>query len=109
MKTTKSASSDSKNAAVEATTSAGGAIAPDKAAPATIASKAGARPSRRCTRSRSTSAMPIIATPDGAIIGPPCGLQGSTGTRHGPPGGQLVPMWPIIQLAAGMQAMKARK
>ena len=53
--------------------------------------------------------MPIIETPDGAIIGPPCGLHGKTGTRQGPSGAQTVPRWPIIQLAAGMQAMKARK
>ena len=60
--------------------------------------------------SRSTRARPIIATPDGAISGMSLGPQGQTGTRQGPCGGeQTVPTWPIIQLAAGMQAMKARR
>ena len=42
--------------------------------------------------------------------GMPLGPQGQTGTRQGPyGGGQTVPTLPIIQLAIGMQAMKARR
>ena len=85
-------------------------MAPDSAAPATMAASPTARPSLRCTMSRSTRASPTISTPDGAISGCPSGPHGSTGTRHGPCGGaQTVPTLPIIQLARGMQAMKARK
>jgi hypothetical protein len=75
-----------------------------------MAVSAAARPSRRCTMSRSTSARPISSTPDGAIRGMPLGPHGQTGTKQGPCGGaQTVPRLPIIQLAAGMQAMKARR
>ena len=41
--------------------------APEMPAPIRIAATATPKPSRRCTRSRSTSATPIISTPDGAI------------------------------------------
>ena len=65
-------------------------------APTRIAPTPTATPSRRCTRSRSTSAAPTISTPDGAI------RPGATGIRQGPFGTQTVPTWPISQLAAGM-------
>ena len=62
--------------------------------PIRIAATENQKPSRRCTRSRSTSAMPIISTPDGAMS------SGATGIRHGPFGVQTVPTCPIIQLAS---------
>ena len=68
----------------------------ESTAPTRIASDGEPTPSRRCTRSRSTSAMPIISTPEGAIS------SGATGMRHGPFGAQTVPTFPIIQLASGM-------
>ena len=48
--------------------------------------------------SRSTSAMPIISTPEGAIRPKP------TGTRQGPSGTHIVPAWPTSQFAAGIVA-----
>jgi len=66
-----------------------------------------ALPSRRCSRSRSTRAAPIISTPLGAVIGP--SRPGATGTRQGPLGMQVVPTLPISQFAAGTQAMKAAR
>ena len=74
-------------------------------APTRIAKADIAAPSRRWTRSRSTSATPTIITPDGAIT------PGATGTTHGPCGAMhAVPTWPISQLAAGMvSANRTRK
>ena len=69
---------------------------PTDAAPTMIAPMPNSTPSRRCTRSRNTSARPIISTPEGAM------MPGATGIRHGPCGTQTVPTWPISQLAAGM-------
>ena len=91
-------------------TSAGGATAPDSAAPATMAASAAARPSRRCTMSRSTSARPIISTPDGAISGCP---RGPT-ARPAPGRGRAAGRRPCRRCRSsswrtGMQAMKARK
>ena len=40
--------------------------------------------------------MPTIVTPDGAI------RPGATGSTQGPCGMQVVPTWPISQLAAGI-------
>ena len=70
---------------VDAITSCGGAIAADNTAPARMAIKAQALPSRRCIKSRSTSARPTISTPLGASI------PGATGIRHGPFGTQKAP------------------
>ncbi len=75
---------------------AGGASAAEIAAPIAMAASDAPGPSRRCTRSRSTSARPTIRTPLGAI------RPGATGIRHGPFGGQTVPTLPIIQFAAGI-------
>ena len=66
---------------------------PEMPAPIRIAATAATKPSRRCTRSRSTRAMPTISTPDGAIS------PGATGIRQGPSRVQTVPTLPIIQLA----------
>ena len=62
----------------EARTSAAGASIADSALPTTIASADITVPSRRCTRSRNTSAMPTIVTPDGAI------KPGAAGSTQGP-------------------------
>src|SRR5215475_12590431 len=85
-----------KNAAADAITSEGGATSADSAAPATMAPAATPTPSRRCTRSRSTSATPIMVTPDGAI------RPGATGMRQGPFGTHTVPACPINQFATGI-------
>src|ERR1700704_6216880 len=77
-------------------TSAAGAIIEDRTAPTVIATTATPTPSRRCTRSRSTNAIPIMVTPEGAI------RPGATGMRQGPFGTHSVPAWPISQFAAGM-------
>src|SRR5262249_39961802 len=75
----------------------------DRAAPNRMAPDTTATPRRRCTRSRSTSAKPIMVTPDGAIS------PGATGIRQGPSGTHVVPAWPISQLAAGIvSANRAR-
>ena len=75
---------------------AGGARAAEIAAPIAMAASDAPGPSRRWTRSRSTSVRPTITTPLGAIS------PGATGIRHGPFGGQSVPTFPIIQFAAGI-------
>ncbi len=95
-----SANSLTRKATAEAITSAGGARKADSAAPDSTAPAAKPRPSRRCTRSRNTSARPTINTPEGAIS------PGATGTRQGPFGTQKVPAWPISQFAAGMHSPK---
>ena len=77
-------------------TSAAGAIIDDKTAPTIMATTATPTPSRRCTRSRSTNAIPIMVTPEGAI------RPGATGMRQGPFGTHSVPAWPISQFAAGI-------
>jgi hypothetical protein len=85
-----------RKAAAEATTSDAGASPAEIAAPTMIAPIPNSTPSRRWTRSRKTSARPIISTPEGAM------MPGATGTRHGPLGTHTVPAWPINQFAAGM-------
>ncbi len=69
----------------EATTKDAGATPAEMAAPAMMAAMPNSTPRRRCTKSRSTKAAPIISTPDGAM------MPGATGTRQGPVAEQPVP------------------
>jgi hypothetical protein len=104
VKTAMSAASENRKAATEATTRAAGATHDESAPPLRMAPAPQPRPSRRWTRSRMTRARPTIRTP---LEG---GEAGGDGMRQGPPGRQVVPTSPIIQLAAGMEAAKtARK
>ena len=85
----KNSNSENKKANNDATTKAGGAKIADMIAPAIIAKIAIFVPSLLCTKSRKTSANPIITTPLGAI------KPGATGSRQGPLSEQTVPMCSI--------------